>query len=59
MLSNENDSVNEIYLTTKETHIFDIHLNSNSTLNDMSIFERTHAFVQDHFIRHYILFFVN
>ena len=25
----------------------------NFTLNDMNMFERTHAFVPDHFIRHY------
>ena len=34
---------------------------SNFTLNDMNMFERTHAFFPDRFIRHYskLLFFVN
>ena len=46
-----------IYLTAKETHIFNIHLIPETlikiTLNDMNMFEWTHAFVTDHFIRHY------
>ena len=50
-----------IYLTAKETHIFNIHLKPetliNFTLNDMNMFERTRAFVPDHFIRHYSYFF--
>ena len=47
-----------IYLTAKETHIFNFHFIPETlvqifTLNDMNMFERTHAFVPDHFIRHY------
>ena len=45
-----------IYLTAKETHIFNIHFIPetliNFTLNDMNMFDRAHAFVPDHFIRH-------
>ena len=44
-----------IYLTAKETHIIQYQFKplSNFTLNDMNIFERTHAFVPGQFIRHY------
>ena len=49
-----------IYLTAKETHIIQYPFNtrkplSNFTLNDINMFERTHAFVPGHFIRHYIV----
>ena len=45
-----------VYLTAKEMHIFNIHLIPLYLIkfypNDMSMFEWTHAFVPDHFIRH-------
>ena len=46
-----------VYLTAKETHIFNIHLYQKPLsifiLNDMSMFDRTHSFVLNHLIRHY------
>ena len=47
----------QLYLTAKETH-FSISISyqkplSNFTLNDTNMFDHTHAFVPDHFIRHY------
>ena len=46
-----------IYLTAKERHIFKFHLIPETLIkfsqNDMNMFERTLAFVPDHFIRHY------
>ena len=45
-------------LYSKKKNIFSIFISyqkplSNFTLNDLNMFDRTHAFVLDHFIRHY------
>ena len=46
-----------LYLTAKETHIFNIHFIPETlikfTLNNMNMFDRTPAFVPDYFIRYY------
>ena len=53
----------EAFNSCLSSYLDNIYLTAKETLNDMNMFDRTHAFVQEHFIRHYtgnnIFFLIN